>query len=120
MSDVVSLPFSKQNDLRVASADEHVAAAAHHEAGHALVRLYFGHLIERVVVRPKAAWEQPYVDRRGRTIEGLAGCVEAYGICDTLMTAPLHEVRRMFPQKMVPQVRVDAEIALVPANTTGT
>lgn len=98
------------NVASLASADEHVAAAARHEAGHALARLYS--LIERVVLRPKTELETPYVDGRGRTIEEIAGCVEGYGICDTLMTMSLREVRRS-SREAVPMLRINAEIALV-------
>jgi hypothetical protein len=97
----------------VASADEHVAATARHESGHALARLYFGHSLQRVVVRPMEDWNKPYIDRRGRTIEGLAGIVEAYGICDTLTEMSLRELRRDLLRKQVQPIRINAEIALI-------
>lgn len=59
---------------------------AHHEAGHALARLYLGHRFDRVVVRTvREALANPHVDGRGRRLD-CEGLVEGYSLCAPYLT----------------------------------
>jgi hypothetical protein len=86
--------------------------AAYHEAGHCVVRLFFGHSFEHVIARSVAECRAgPLTDGRGRE-RGAEGLVVGYDICSPSMTP---EIARRLGGTLARENAVAAEVALIEA-----
>ncbi len=92
--------------------------AAHHEAGHYLARLYFGHSFDEAVVRSVAeCMAGPFTDQRGREVN-CEGLVMGYDVSSPALSAEAVRAFKGLPAErdaFARQQTMAAEISLIEA-----